>query len=477
MNYTRAEKKVIKVIYKSLYKEPDTVLSADVMVDYFRDLNQISVYLFDTTEKVNVLLGKRKRYERLLFERPFASSYIRIKISTLQNEIFEQLANLDAARRYIAGSLSSVNSKVYHTNDISVEKIETILSEVKSLKEQYPDTFEIKGTILSYTTNEITLRDCNGDDHELGRFKVSLRLGKRIYNVNALDPNPCAGNSAVVHPHVHGNRMCEGDAAESISFALSEFRLCDFFDMVSGVLNNYGSDNPYERLEDWEGLPCQSCNDTVSSDDSYYCESCEGSPLCNSCVYHCEGCCRYYCNDCTERCCECRDRFCTDCVKKCEECGDWVCESCVKKCARCDSTYCSSCIKHCDNCEENYCSDCNSECEACGNTCCQCLINECQNCGEEVCENCMTTCKSCRKDICDKCKKECGNCDRNYCTDCISKCCDCGEDLCEKCSIPLDCSHNVSCDCCAKTCDCGNSNCKECICSCKGESDGPEIIS
>ncbi len=98
-----------------------------------------------------------------------------------------------------------------------------------------------------------------------GSFKIRLDVEtlsgttKARYEVLALDPYPAASDEDVTHPHVHANRLCEGDAQPAIKLALCQGRLFDFFQLVNNVLTTYNASSAYVSLADWGDQTCVDC--------------------------------------------------------------------------------------------------------------------------------------------------------------------------------------------------------------------------
>ena len=81
---------------------------------------------------------------------------------------------------------------------------------------------------------------------------------------------------------------------------MTECRFYDFFLLVSQVLHTYGRGSAYVELDDWSGVPCDDCGDSVDEDDRYYCHRCDAT-LCGSCSASCQGCGDSYCSGCLSR--------------------------------------------------------------------------------------------------------------------------------------------------------------------------------
>jgi hypothetical protein len=173
------------------------------------------------------------------------------------------------------------------------------------------------------------------EDHYFGEFEIQLRLGnlaemKRhssTYRIVALDPHPASCNEAVTHPHVSDEHLCEGDAGAAIESALTNGRICDFFQLVHSVLTTYNPRSPFVSLDDWEGRPCHDCGYTMHSDNSSWCTSCEED----------------FCEDCSSYCRSCDETTCLGCLQNCEACNDPVCPSCMTTCPDCGRSICKSC--------------------------------------------------------------------------------------------------------------------------------------
>ena len=107
--------------------------------------------------------------------------------------------------------------------------------------------------------------------------------------VYAVDPNCPASGDGVTHPHVQSDSLCEGEGMDAIRRALDEGRLYDFFCVVDHILRNYNPDSAYVQLEDWNGINCRACGDTVDSNEVIAYSKCE-SESCVECSVCCASC-------------------------------------------------------------------------------------------------------------------------------------------------------------------------------------------
>ncbi|MHC4356850.1 MAG: hypothetical protein ACYS0H_29475, partial [Planctomycetota bacterium] len=179
----------------------------------------------------------------------------------------------------------------------------------------------------------------------LGPFSIQLELDKfrelhkdHPYHVVALNPNPAATDDSVTHPHVSGERVCEGDGAAAIRACLEQGRLCDFFTMVRSILTTYNPDSPYVALDNWDGAPCYDCGYAMNSEDTYYCYNCE----------------RDFCAECSTYCRQCEQTACICCCGQCSYCEEYACTNCISECSECEEIYCQSCLEDgiCPTCKE-----------------------------------------------------------------------------------------------------------------------------
>ena len=228
----------------------------------------------------------------------------------------------------------------------SVPTLAALVEDLDQLQQEFGSLeFDNKRGIISVTTEPVTLEDV-----DLGPFRIQLEIDKlgelyyaSPYHVIALEPNPAATDQSVTHPHVNGERLCEGDGSPAIQAALEEGRLCDFFTIVRSILNTYCPDSPYVPLADWDGETCNECGYSMSSDNSYCCSSCENS----------------VCEECSSFCRSCQETICLGCAAKCEVCEEPVCPRCARvKCTECQTVCCESCIA------DGLCPDCREEREA-----------------------------------------------------------------------------------------------------------------
>jgi hypothetical protein len=220
-------------------------------------------------------------------------------------------------------------------------KLSTLIEDLKQLQQEFGKMdFDKEDNTLSVITEPITLEDVY-----LGPFEIKLELNKIAdlyksapYCCIALDPHPAATSEDVTHPHVTGDRLCEGDGYTAIRAALEQGRICDFFTIIRGILNTYSPDSPYVQLSDWEGVPCYDCGCITDEDNSYYCGFCDNS----------------FCEQCSTYCPHCEETLCLGCAGKCELCEDQICPNCVGKCSECGASCCQSCLEEgiCQNCKE-----------------------------------------------------------------------------------------------------------------------------
>lgn len=226
-------------------------------------------------------------------------------------------------------------------DEVCIPTLSEMVSELLQMEQEFEKfNFDLAEKTITVTTKSIVLEDIS-----LGPFEINLLLSdfnklytERPYRVIALDPNPAGSDDNVTHPHVSGEYLCEGDGHTAISKALEQGRLCDFFTMVIGVLENYNPDSPYVALSDWQGYSCYDCGRTVGSDESYYCEHC-GNDYCEHCSTYCQ---------------KCDTTLCLGCAFKCPDCGEPVCGRCTAVCQECEETFCKDCLNDglCQNCQE-----------------------------------------------------------------------------------------------------------------------------
>jgi hypothetical protein len=220
--------------------------------------------------------------------------------------------------------------------------LQLLVNELDALENEFGGIeFDASKNTISVVTESITLEDVY-----LGPFKIQLELNKldQLYNnspyiVIALEPNPASADDGVTHPHVSGNKLCEGDGHAAIRAALEDGRISDFFTIVRSILNTYSPDSPYVTLDDWDGTTCYDCGRTVNSDDIYYCDHCEHD----------------YCDECSTYCRHCEETVCLGCSGQCSYCEEMLCRSCVSECEECGEIFCKSCLENdlCPNCRKD----------------------------------------------------------------------------------------------------------------------------
>jgi hypothetical protein len=240
--------------------------------------------------------------------------------------------------------------ELINCDDVNIPTLADIVSELLQMEQEFEKfNFDLAGKTISVTTKSIVLEDVS-----FGPFEIKLLLNdfnklytERPYRVIALDPNPAGSDDNVTHPHVSCERLCEGEGHTAIGKALEQGRLCDFFTMAIGVLENYNPDSPYVALSDWQGYSCYDCGCTIGSDESYYCEHC-GNDYCDHCSTYCQ---------------KCDTTICLGCAFECPDCGEPVCNRCTAVCKECEERFCKDCLSDglCQSCEEQRKEDENEE--------------------------------------------------------------------------------------------------------------------
>jgi hypothetical protein len=239
-----------------------------------------------------------------------------------------------------------------------VPVVSDLLAEMQQTEEEFGEiTLNLKEKSISVVTEAITMEDVS-----LGSFEIILQVEKlkqlcfeNSYRIVALDPYPASSDENVTHPHVSCEALCEGDGYIPIRKALREGRLCDFFTIVTQILNTYNPDSPYVSISDWYGNPCYDCGYTVSGGDSYYCENCNND-FCDQCSGYCKVCEITHCRGCMSECPDCQEPVCQECFDICQDCERSVCKDCMDTCVECNENFCINCLDEngiCDSCIEN----------------------------------------------------------------------------------------------------------------------------
>jgi hypothetical protein len=295
---------------------------------------------------------KHQRYARLLEWLSKTTNYLQqLNTQTRKMSVALQRRWLAAADRCCACAHNLLNDTTYsisrvqqlpETSQRKAPTLALIVDELRQLEDEFGGIeFDNKQNTVSVITEPITLEDV-----ALGPFRIQLELDalERLYysspyRIIALEPNGACSDESVTHPHVNGERLCEGDGCVAIRAAIEEGRICDFFVLVRNILNTYNPDSPYVSLSDWEGTSCYDCGYTMSSEDTYYCERCGHD----------------YCSDCSTYCRHCEETVCLGCSGQCSYCEEFVCPKCVGKCRECEEPFCPSCLEDglCPNCKQD----------------------------------------------------------------------------------------------------------------------------
>lgn len=236
----------------------------------------------------------------------------------------------------IDGMYGSVKNRLRHLNEIHVPSQKLLVKELEILRAQH-NHLELNGTALHVTTEPITLEGI-----EFGRFRMELyvnELGRYSTNEEvravAKEPNPPNNDRLITHPNVKDGYLCCGNLLSGIMSAKRDIRITDYFDLVSLLLNKFGTASPWAYIEQWIGEKCEDCGAWHSDHPSARAKS----VICGGCEKTC-------CANCIIKpCCgKQTKRLCSTCRAKvapyrCSNCSLWLCSECEIICEECDGKY------------------------------------------------------------------------------------------------------------------------------------------
>jgi len=277
----------------------------------------------DVSVRSSNRIKRLQRMERLAVQRGWfgAQEHVRQQLWLVLQDVIREAETAKASLFAVAG----------------VKRVTTpsdVIRDMAALAKEFPEVdYDAGNHILSVFTENIELEDVF-----LGSFEIKLNihyLGESLaYEVVAVDPHPAASSDDVTHPHVSGDRLCEGDGHHAIRNALGSGRLFDFFVIVRQILETHNSHSAYVSLDDWHGIKCEDCGGTVNESDASRCSSCDDC-TCEGCNCFCAGCDETYCGDCSGTCNACGDQSCKRCLSCCESCSESFCNHCLTE-GECD---------------------------------------------------------------------------------------------------------------------------------------------
>ncbi len=206
-----------------------------------------------------------------------------------------------------------------------------IAADLAALVEEFEEVeLNLQEKKLSVLTSPIELQETY-----LGPFRILLHweeIGQGpCYDVIAEDPQPADANDDVIHPHVSGQTLCEGEGSTAIRKAIAQGRLLDFFTLVKQILETYNPESAYVALSRWNGgEDCYECGYSMSQDESWSCERCS-TTLCDDCRKSCEDCEASVCSGCSWSCHDCDETFCRRCLEFRPGTKILVCKQCLEK--------------------------------------------------------------------------------------------------------------------------------------------------
>ena len=245
---------------------------------------------------------------------------------------------LEYELRTLRGQLDGALSQLQYRPTPLIASQREIFEDLMAMDQEFLDVeVDLKLKQISLKTDPVELEQIY-----LGPFRIVLNwesIGRSSpYSVEATDPQPAATSSETTHPHVNGDKLCEGEASEPIRGALRQGRLLDFFVIIRQTLETYNAGSAYVRLGDWQGTACHDCGTMMNEDEQNPCQRC-GNSICSGCAAYCPG-------------CECEQ--CSRCMTQCPGCDGHYCKSCQSPCRTCDAHFCTECLDddQCHNCRE-----------------------------------------------------------------------------------------------------------------------------
>jgi len=243
----------------------------------------------------------------------------------------------DRLERLVASAKSTIES--LRRRPAPPPRLSDVFAELRQLESEFDDfAIDLKLRTVSAVIGPVVLEGVR-----LGRFRLTLDVGKLepdshdgCFLVDALEPNPAAGERNITHPHVSDGRVCAGEAEIPLVAALRQGRLFDAFALLRAVLNHYAPDSPYVSLDTWGGVNCPECGKSGPADELTSCMSCRRE-VCNDCSSYCRCCDTTRCDDCLEPCEVCRLQCCGGCLEELDE--RHVCEHCRKACKECGEPF------------------------------------------------------------------------------------------------------------------------------------------
>lgn len=257
----------------------------------------------------NQLLANMERYSRIVSSSLLGTdSEFRQGVPDMQQRGVELNDSVRAITGYLGGSVRgsvSVSGAAYLSEDFLRNSLRSICSSYLGFE------WDNAAKKLSVHTDSITLSHVvHGTNFTvpLGRFKVVWNAANfsgtngnpSQFQIFALDEGFHARNNPrVIHPHVSNNTMCPGDAITGVQLRLPAAanggRISDVFDLIDGLLHNYGA-YPYVHLEQWGNHLCPGCRDSIQIDQMVQCFQCAAGH-CRSCSKRCEECDRWFCKE------------------------------------------------------------------------------------------------------------------------------------------------------------------------------------
>jgi hypothetical protein len=311
--------RIARIIHRKLTSDPTAHLTGMrttliYLVDEFAEVDRLRKHVKFCEQHGHLAAGRLVQENALRFV----------------EEIRTRLAHIEAHAKF---------PKSDSTETARNPALTDIVRELQQIGDEFDDwSYDEKAKKLTVVSDNITMKGV-----ELGAFDIVLNLGSlsvssisRSYTVEAQSPNCPSGNNRISHPHINVDVLCAGEATAPIRRALLEGRVCDFFLLVKGVIENYNPSSAYVMLEHWNGELCHECSDRTNVNDLCFCDRCHHD----------------VCPDCSSSCEACDATRCNGCLSTCVRCDLYVCGACREKCTECRQTCCNECLT------DGICTDC-----------------------------------------------------------------------------------------------------------------------
>lgn len=187
--------------------------------------------------------------------------------------IEEHRNDLEELYRWFSGA----NFNLLHVPPVSEMSYDDIDSCLNALRSEgwAVNTASVATIMLTSPEDiEVTGMDDSGEEITVNFGRMVALINSDSFAVTVDFPSQDITPDGNRHPHVNSyGSVCFGDYSDTFSGCIGRGELALAIDILIATVTNYGSDNPYSRLEEFRGVKCDECGAFLTAAQVHICRS------------------------------------------------------------------------------------------------------------------------------------------------------------------------------------------------------------